>query len=188
MSRQSAGKAGTGKFPWEATAAPGSKGNASKPAVINGAAALVPFLSEAKGPAEPSNEPVSARVIVSLAASGQLQMELPGAAALGLRTVLLKPGKEAEGLRRVLEAQARSRAAIGEDGLPTRAQVRHWEQHSTFPSHSCPFCVSEGRAQGKRKARPGPAEQTRGDGSVKVRVIPARPSLRSKKSSEELGL
>ena len=121
----------------------------------------------------PDSPQVAPFVRVSLAPSGGLQLELPGTSPLLI--IPLKPGQEALTIDRILRARVAARIALGEDGEPTLAQVRHWEQHGVFASSSCPFCISEGRCKGLSLAKRRPVRvETRGDGSAQVRTIPPR--------------
>lgn len=87
-------------------------------------------------------------VSISLAPSGQLQLELP--ARDGLRTVLLRKGFEVETLTRVLMAGP---GKIDSEGLPTRALAKHWQYHEEWPDEHCPFCRAEGRSFKQNGAR-----------------------------------
>ena len=87
-----------------------------------------------------------ATVTLSLTPEGRLQMELPG--SVGPRLIPVAAGKAEEILIRMLEAQAVSRISIGEDGAPTKAQVKHWSDHQILPDSRCPFCRFEGRIVG----------------------------------------
>jgi hypothetical protein len=69
-----------------------------------------------------------------------------------------------ESLRRILEFRRElilhdEVMCLGEDGHPTEAQIRHWENHSgrsakTKLQSNCPFCISEARADaGPPKSR-----------------------------------
>ena len=111
----------------------------------------------------------------------------------GRHTTPLQAGQVEETCRRILEAQLRSRTAIGEDGQPTAAQVRHWERHGIWKDPSCPFCIAEGLKPQKWRPRP----MLVGDGSVQVRSVPqgSAKKLRAKAqrqriqaTAEELGL
>lgn len=79
-----------------------------------------------------------AKVVVSLAPSGQLQMELP--AVGGLRTVVLKDKFALDLLKRTLIDLQLGAEKIGTGGAPTRQQIRHEENHQIFPDSRCPFC------------------------------------------------
>lgn len=85
------------------------------------------------------------QVIVSLSPSGGLRLELPGPFATR-RVIDLRKGETESTLLRILLAQQDGDIAIGLDGAPTEAQLRHWERHQTWPAQGCRFCISEGRA------------------------------------------
>jgi hypothetical protein len=134
------------------------------------------------------------QLLLTLAPDGTLQVELPGAMATR-RVVPVRDRECASTLKRMLEAQARSDVAIGEDGSPTQAQVRHWERHGVFGDPRCPHCISEGfRPRGSRVRAVVIAEH----GGVVVRRVPARKSglpkapaavvATAKKSPSEMGL
>lgn len=92
------------------------------------------------------------QLIISLSPTGGLTVELPGAMATR-RKITLRPGDEAQTIQRILLAQLQDRNEIGLDGAPTQAQVNHWERHQIWPSSSCRFCISEGRAKGQAKRK-----------------------------------
>lgn len=155
----------------------------------------------------------SPHVIVSLAPSGGLQLELPGPAG-GSRAIPLKwtaavdPSRTIE---RVLNSLAQGQSAIGLDGAPTRQQLQHWERHGATSDSRCPFCLAEDELAeayggGKPKHRSHSTFDaryaTRRLGETQVRVIPLGESAakakargappppaikKSKKSARELG-
>lgn len=107
------------------------------------------------------------QIIVSLSPLGQLQVELPGAFSTR-RTIVLTDAEAVATLKRILHGQLASRSEIGEDGAPTRAQVKHWERHEVMSDSSCRFCISEGRVFGTGHRR---STTIRKDGEVEIRRI-----------------
>ena len=132
----------------------------------------------------------SPQVILTISPTGQLQLELPGANG-ARRKVEVNEDNLAPIARRILEAQALRAVAIGEDGAPTQAQVRHWESHGNgqFRDPRCPFCSEErlaelramgardkaaARAQGpvQSKAAPKPQPKPRAPTGLMVEPLP----------------
>ncbi len=108
-----------------------------------------------------------------------LQAELPGANG-SRRVVSLSSKAFFSDCLRILLAQANLKVEIGLDGAPTQAQVRHWEQHGAdHPSDRCPFCLEAGWVHFRPGSGQRRREQTQGDGSVKVRRLPAKGKARS---------
>lgn len=68
------------------------------------------------------------------------------------REIGLKLGCEIETIERVLRARAVQQHSIGQDGAPTRQQVRHWQMHQNAADDKCPFCQHEKRLFRERKA------------------------------------
>lgn len=98
------------------------------------------------------------QVLVTLSPQGTLQAELPG--PNGARRVCqLKPGQAERDLLEILHGQLARRVEIGEDGAPTQAQVKHWEEHGQWPDSRCAFCRAEGKSG------------TGGEGARKVKII-----------------
>lgn len=89
------------------------------------------------------------QVIVTLAPDGTLQAELPSGGSVR-RVVSLRKDAETS-LKRILQEQLEGNISIGQDGAPTEAQVRHWQDHQMFPNPRCPFCLSEGLIKGTPK-------------------------------------
>ena len=88
-------------------------------------------------------------VLVSLRPDGGLQVEFPAVAG-GLRQVPLRDTVASpigDTLTRILLGLARDARAIGRDGSPTQAQVRHWERHQIWPDDKCAFCKAEAQAK-----------------------------------------
>lgn len=141
-------------------------------------------------PARPLPPRRTPQVIVTLSPQGGLVVELPGANG-GRHRVELRHGAEGEDLRRILEAQLGQRCQLGEDGSPTQAQVKHWEQHGVFADERCPFCIAEGRTTGpKRQRQPRAVVLTEWAG-VKVRRVRHASEAKatsSSKSADALGL
>src|SRR3954464_15533162 len=81
------------------------------------------------------------QIILTLSPSGQLVLERPMAGSR--QTIPIAPGSLESTARRILLAQLRSESHLGQDGLPTTAQVNHWNRHSLWTDPSCPFCQSE---------------------------------------------
>lgn len=133
------------------------------------------------------------QVLVTLSPDGQLIAELPGANG-SRRRVELRRGCEAESLTRMLQAQLASQVAIGEDGAPTQAQVRHWERHSVFADPRCPHCVHDGRSAGPRELRsrkPAPVVLAEHGGVTIRRVAAGKRAaklIRTSKTVADLGL
>ena len=127
------------------------------------------------------------QLIVTLTATGELAVELPGSQGTR-RKVTLRVSEAGASLVRMLEAQAREGAEIGLDGAPTVAQVRHWERHSIGPSTSCRFCIAEGRAKpdfAKHRAKaPAALIDRRADGVEIKRVAPGTSGLRKHKTNQ----
>jgi hypothetical protein len=136
------------------------------------------------------------QVLVTLSPQGGLVAELPGANG-SRRRVDLKHGDAAETLLRILHAQLASRVAIGEDGAPTQAQVRHWERHQIFADPRCPHCRAEGRGAEATSSRRRPTLIS-DHGGVTIRRLPpgakAKPKRKVKVAAQtdrkvsELGL
>lgn len=106
-----------------------------------------------------------------------LQAELPGTNG-SRRVVSLSSKAFFSDCLRMLLAQANLKVEIGLDGAPTQAQVKHWEGHSAqAPSDRCPFCLEAGWVH-SRAGREKPREHSVGDGSVKVRRLPAKGKAR----------
>lgn len=83
--------------------------------------------------------PLEPKLIISLAVNGQLQMELPASEGK-TRTVVLKDKTATDMLKYVLRQMTYARDRIGEEGAPTRHQMKHDESHQIFPDPKCPFC------------------------------------------------
>ena len=118
------------------------------------------------------------QIIITLDSDGRLIANLPSHSAT-LRKVPLREGAEGPSLRRMFEAQARGELQIGEDGAPTQAQVRHWEEHKEAqPDRRCRFCAEAGwladGANSRRAMREIIANAS--GGGVIVRRITARVS------------
>ena len=109
---------------------------------------------------------ISPQVILTISPTGELQLELPGANG-ARRRIGVNEHSLAPIARRILEAQALRAIAIGEDGAPTQAQVRHWESHGNgrFRDPRCPFCseerLAELRAMGVRDKAAARAAQAK---------------------------
>lgn len=115
--------------------------------------------------------------------------ELPGFMATRRKVEVMDLGT----LRRMLDAQRENKAEIGQDGAPTQAQVRHWEDHGTWPSERCRFCQSEGRAKPSTERVRQAYTIKRDPDGVEVRRLRVGQSFRhktlqSKRSPEDLDL
>ena len=133
-------------------------------------------------------------VTITLSSDGSLQVGLPGVNGT-LRVIPLRETQvvnPTETIRRILLSQAQSRVAIGEDGAPTREQVRHWEKHFMFPDGRCPFCQFDA-AVVRGLTAPVPhksshqfdarfAERKLGDSGVTVRRIPSKQTAKRAKA------
>ena len=85
-------------------------------------------------------------VQVSLDPDGGLQVGLPGPFG-ALRWIPLRHTASCDPtatIKMILDGLTQGQSAIGLDGAPTRAQVRHWERHQTFSDDRCPFCTQLG--------------------------------------------
>lgn len=125
--------------------------------------------------------------------TGKLQAELPGTMATR-RKLPLDTAQAGETLLRILNAQLEDRTELGTDGAPTKAQLRHWEDHGQWPSSSCRFCLAEGLAKPEtaRVRKAYSVNQKRSDG-VEIRQLKPGQSakhrtLASKKTTDALGL
>lgn len=132
------------------------------------------------------------QLLITLTPEGVLAVELPGFQATR-RQIILRSAEAGETLLRMLEAQARDQAEIGQDGAPTAAQVKHWERHSIWKDRHCRFCIAEGTKpeyirHGNAKRKKALVAKSR-DG-VEVRRMPAgvKGSAVLEKKAEELGL
>lgn len=131
------------------------------------------------------------QLLITLTPEGELAVELPGQQATR-RQVLLRTSEAGATLLRILEAQARNQAEIGQDGAPTAAQVKHWERHGVWADSKCRFCLAEGRAKpdhaGARQSRKTLVYKD--STGVEVRRIKAgtKGHAVTKKTVEELGL
>jgi hypothetical protein len=85
------------------------------------------------------------QVLITLAPNGDLMIELPGKAGTRRKCEIKQQDNEnynlRDTLRRMLHAQLNNKVAIGDDGAPTQAQVRHWERHFPFGDDTCAFCI-----------------------------------------------
>lgn len=135
------------------------------------------------------------QVIVTLdPETGGLVAELPGFMATR-RKVELRGDAIGATLRRILEAQLENKSEIGQDGAPTQAQVRHWEQHGVWADERCRFCLAEGRARpsAQRVRRAYTISGGKGANEVEVRVLKpgasgSHKTLNSRKNAEDIGL
>lgn len=136
------------------------------------------------------------RLQIALSPAGQLVLELPGAPGRGPRQIALWPGTELATIQRVLRGQLVEAVALGEDGSPTQAQVRHWERcgQASFGDERCPFCLAEGRAHAPRSATvvPSPSRSHEAGRGVRVTVLQGKGKARTPTSTraraEDLGL
>ena len=138
------------------------------------------------------------QLLVTLTPEGDLAVELPGAQATR-RQIKLRLDSAGASLLRMLEAQSRQvpqfvGRSIGAPAEPTAAQLRHWEDHASWPDRHCQFCIAEGAvapsAAGPRARRPARVIERRADG-VEIRRVPeCRSGLvpRPTKNPEDLGL
>ena len=125
-------------------------------------------------------------VLVSLRADGGLQVELPATNG-GLRLVPLRDTDASpigDTLTRILLGLARDERAIGTEGAPTQAQVRHWERHAIWPDDKCAFCRAEAQAKGILQCMDASGVQVTKIG--KGKRAPA--VMKTTKMAEELGL
>lgn len=130
------------------------------------------------------------QVIVSLTASGQLKVELPGAGA-SRRSIEMTEASAGASLLRILQAQLGDQVEIGTDGAPTTQQLAHWEKHDLFPRGNCRFCMAEGRGTGQAKAKKKVLIERRSDG-VEIKKLTeglkAKAKSQSPQTAKELGL
>lgn len=131
------------------------------------------------------------QVLVTLRSDGGLQMEFPWSG--GRRQVEMRNGEAEEDLLRVLHAQLQKRIALGEDGSPTQAQLKHWEQHGMFGNERCAFCRAEGRFDKRGRERRNQPREIVVHGDVVVRRVAPKgrgseKRSESGKTAEELGL
>lgn len=89
----------------------------------------------------------------------------------GRHSTALKPGEVEASLRRILQAKLRSAVALGEDGQPTQAQVRHWERHDIWKDPQCPHCIAEG-LKPQRPRRALQWQEIGSGGQARVRTLP----------------
>lgn len=108
--------------------------------------------------------------------TGSIVAELPGFMATRRKVEV----RDLETLRRMLETQRENKAAIGDDGAPTQAQVKHWEDHGTWPSERCRFCISEGRAKPSTERVRAAHTVVKSPDGVEVRKLRAGQSFRHK--------
>jgi hypothetical protein len=131
--------------------------------------------------------PRSPSLIISLAPDGTPHIELPWSLNREFRVIPLdKPSTTHSTILSILAARQRAEIGIGSDGAPTQAQVRHWELHRTIVEPRCAFCRAAAKANGLRLVDPAALakvrqvktglrrEESRGNGKVKVRTIPAK--------------
>lgn len=128
------------------------------------------------------------QVIVTIDAEGQLVVKLPGLNGF-MHSVVLNAADAGQTLTRILSDQCLRLAQIGDDGAPTQAQVRHWEQHSSTSNAKCAFCQAEGLGASRQNQKQW--ELLCRNGDTEVRVIKFRDNLRKAvvaESPEALGL
>lgn len=124
------------------------------------------------------------RVFVSLSLDGQLQVEIPSSGSNSARAIPLRKVDAGDTLLRILNARLRQELKVGEDGAPSAAQVKHWEDHGTFKDTRCAFCRQEQGLPPKRSARhQTPTHQPTGTGSLRKSL-----TQRTIKTAEDLGL
>lgn len=127
-------------------------------------------------------------MLVTLSPEGHLQMELPGVFPTR-RVVALHADSIGSTLLRVLRAQLEEKAEIGEDGAPTRVQVKHWERHEVFKDSRCRFCLAEGQAKASTRKRHYREVSHGNQGEVRIRKLASKEkgSARQQVSNKSAG-